>query len=124
MLREFSIAAFALSVPIEAIASEQAMMGKWARGDGKANVRVERCGSEICAINTWIKPGTESEKVGDKLIMDIEPTGNGKLSGKANDPQRGLTYKMKVSVSGDTMTTRGCVLGNLICRSVNWSRIR
>jgi len=34
-----------------------------------------------------------------------------------------VTYSMEMSVEGERMTTRGCVLDGLVCRSVGWSRL-
>ncbi|POO55018.1 DUF2147 domain-containing protein [Agrobacterium rosae] len=98
--------------------------GQWARGDGNAKVQIAPCGSDICATNTWIKPGTPKEKTGDRLVMSIKPTSDGEYAGTAFDPQRDLTYKLTVSVKGDTMTTKGCVLAGIICKGVDWSRIQ
>ncbi|AGB73178.1 DUF2147 domain-containing protein [Rhizobium tropici] len=98
--------------------------GQWARGDGNAKVRIAPCGSAICATNTWIKPGTPSEKAGDKLVMTIKPSEEGVYSGEAFDPQRDLNYRITVKVDGDRMSTRGCVIAGLICRDVDWTRIR
>ena len=39
-------------------------LGTWARGDGNARVRIEKCGAAICAINTWIKDTSGGENVG------------------------------------------------------------
>lgn len=97
--------------------------GQWARGDGNAKVRIAPCGSNICAVNTWIKPGTPREKAGDKLVMTIKPGADGVYSGNAFDPQRDLTYKITVTVSGDKMSTKGCVIAGLICKGVDWTRI-
>ncbi|MBW6424148.1 DUF2147 domain-containing protein [Rhizobium sp. XQZ8] len=112
---------FAFCLATSATAGD--MNGEWARGDGNAKVRVAPCGSDVCATNTWIKPGTPKEKVGDKLVMTIKPTSNDGYSGTAFDPQRDLTYKMTVTISGDKMTTRGCVLAGIICKGVDWTRI-
>lgn len=98
--------------------------GKWARGDGVARVTVAPCGANVCATNTWIKPGTPSEKAGDVLVMTIKPTTSNKYSGSAFDPQRNLTYKISVTVNGDRMTTKGCVLGGLLCKDVGWTRMK
>ncbi|GAC1045362.1 DUF2147 domain-containing protein [Rhizobium sp. No.120] len=98
--------------------------GLWARADGNAKVRVAPCGSDICATNTWIKPGTQSERAGDKLVMTIKPDEDGFYSGEAFDPQRDLSYRITVKVDGDRMSTRGCVIAGLICRGVDWTRIR
>ena len=99
------------------------MNGQWARGDGKAKVIIAPCGANVCATNTWIKPGSGSEKTGDKLVMTIKPSSDGQYSGTAFDPQRDMTYKLTVTVDGDSMTTKGCVVAGLICRGVNWTRL-
>ena len=44
----------------------------WARGDGIARVKIEPCGTDLCAINTWIKPGVTDEKVGDRLVLSLK----------------------------------------------------
>ena len=98
--------------------------GNWARGDGKAKVKIAKCGADICATNTWIKPGTPSEKAGDVLVMKVQRISNNRYSGSAFDPQRDMRYKITLDVSGDNMTSTGCVLGGLVCRGVGWTRIK
>ncbi|NLR97099.1 DUF2147 domain-containing protein [Rhizobium sp. P38BS-XIX] len=115
------VAAFAFGIAGTAAAAD--LDGQWARSDGNAKVRIGPCGSDICAVNTWIKPGTPSEKEGDKLVMSIKPASNGTYSGTAFDPQRDLTYKLTVTVDGDRMTTKGCVVAGLLCKGVEWTRI-
>ena len=97
--------------------------GNWARGDGNAKVEIAPCGAQICATNTWIKPGSGSEKAGDKLVMTIDRTADGSYSGTAFDPHRNMTFKITVVVAEKKMTTKGCVAGGILCRAVNWSRI-
>lgn len=99
------------------------MSGQWERGDGKARVEIAPCGSDICAVNTWIKPGTPSEKEGDKLVMTVKPTDDGGYTGTAFDPQRDMTYKLTVTMSGDSMTTKGCVLAGVLCKGIDWKRV-
>ena len=97
--------------------------GNWARGDGKARVKIARCGADVCATNTWIKPGTPSEKAGDVLVMKISQVSEGLYSGSAFDPQRDMSYKITLEVGASNMTTKGCVLGGLLCKGVGWTRI-
>lgn len=108
---------------VTAAAAESRLDGVWARGDGNAKVRLEPCGPDVCAVNTWIKPGTPSEKAGDKLVMSVKPGGNGTFEGTAFDPQRNLSYNISVNVNGDRMVTKGCVLAGIICKDVSWTRI-
>ena len=98
--------------------------GDWSRSDGKARVRIAKCGADICATNTWIKPGTPSEKAGDVLVMKVEKISDNRYSGSAFDPQRDMSYRITLNVSGDTMTSKGCVLGGLLCKDVGWTRIK
>lgn len=96
-------------------------VGVWARGDGAAKVRVSPCGDALCAVNVWIRnPG--SENVGDRLIMKLRTVRPGVMEGSAYDPQRNLTLSSQITLDGDRMVTRGCVLGGLICRTASWTR--
>lgn len=104
-------------------ASEPSPFGLWARGDGKAKVRVERCGADLCATNTWIREGTKGEKAGDVLVMSVKPVNASNWSGTAFDKQRDLTYRMTLKVGDKKMTTRGCVLAGMICKDMGWTRL-
>ena len=84
---------------------------------------IGQSGGDICATNIWVKPGIRNEKVGDKLIMDIEPISQSRYEGKARDVRREMTYSMEVFVDGTKMRTRGCVLGKLICKSAHWTSV-
>ncbi len=55
--------------------------------------------------------------------VGMRPNGENRWSGQAYNTEDGQTYSGNMSVSGTTLTTQGCVLGGLICRSVNWRRI-
>jgi uncharacterized protein (DUF2147 family) len=121
-MRRIIILAASLACAAPAFA-QTSPLGAWARGDGNARVRVERCGGAFCAINTWIKDTSEGEQVGHKLVMNVNPTGEGTYSGSAFDPQRDRTYGMTMTVRGDSMTTRGCIV-KVLCKSMQWSRIR
>jgi len=110
--------------PLAALADTGAPspLGVWSRGDGKARVKIDPCGGKLCAVNVWIKPGTQDEKVGDVLELDVAPAGDGKLAGQAWDPQRKMHYRFSMTVGAQDMTTRGCVLAGLICKSMPWTR--
>lgn len=114
--------AFSILFSAEAQASLEKMTGTWSRGDGLAAVRINKCGQAICAVNTWVKDPSQGEKVGDRLVMTVSPKADGKLSGTAFDPQRNLTYRIDISVADQSMKTRGCVLGGLLCKSVGWTK--
>ena len=96
--------------------------GKWMRGDGLAQVRVQKCGEAFCAVNVWVKnPGDEA--VGDRLVLNVKPVKPGPMEGSAYDPKRNLRFSSKITYSENAMTTSGCVLGGLFCRSVSWNKV-
>ena len=97
--------------------------GLWRRDDGNAYVRIAPCGTRVCATNTWIKDANTGEAVGDRLIMDLARRTGNVLAGTAYDPKRGMTYTVTVTVEPTGLTTRGCLLFGLLCRSVAWSRV-
>jgi uncharacterized protein (DUF2147 family) len=103
-------------------AREPPYIGNWARGDGKTRIHVEDCGAKVCARNTWVRHGVSGEKVGDRLVLSVKPAGAGHWSGHAFDPQRDRTYTIGIHATQKHMTTRGCMMGGLVCQSMNWSR--
>lgn len=103
-------------------ASAEITSGVWMRADGLAKVRVQPCGSALCAINVWVKNAGD-EKVGDRLVLNVKPVKPGLLEGAAFDPQRNLRFSSKITYSSSSMTTSGCVLGGLLCRSVSWTKV-
>ena len=122
-MRKILAIACVLAGASAAASAQPSLTGDWARGDGKARVRIEPCGGAYCAINSWIRPGTDAEKVGDRLVMRLKPDGKASFRGEAWDPQRNATYAIRVDVGDKTMTTRGCLLAGLLCRNVGWTRL-
>jgi uncharacterized protein (DUF2147 family) len=99
------------------------LMGAWQRGDGIARVKVAPCGKVICMTNTYIRPDVTDEKVGERLEFDVKSSG-ADLAGTVLDPKTGKSYSATIVVNGDRMSTRGCILGGVICKSTEWTRLR
>jgi len=115
LLLALAFAAFA----IEGAAASD-LDGTWLRDDGNARVRIASCGDKICATNLWIGDTSKGEAAGDQLIMTLARQPDGTFSGNAYDPKRDWTYSMTITATPGTLTTRGCIVGRLICRDVNW----
>jgi len=62
MKRFITLTLFAVTAGFAHVAEAADIDGQWARGDGNAKVRISPCGSDICVVNTWIKPGMPKEK--------------------------------------------------------------
>lgn len=99
------------------------LSGVWLRDTGASKVRFTACGGAMCGNISWIKPGVETPaKVGQRIFSDMKPAGPNKWSGSAFNPEDGKTYAGKASLAGNTLTTEGCVMGGMICKSTTWTR--
>ena len=97
--------------------------GEYARDDGSVKVRLSKCGGKICVTNTWARDPQGQEKAGDRFIMTLVSTDPSHWTGSAFDPQRHLVYTMDVNVSGQQLTTRGCLSGSTMCQTAGWTRV-
>ena len=105
-------------------AAADGLDGTWLRDDGNARVRIAPCGDKICATNLWIGDTSQGEAAGDKLVMTLARQPDGTFSGNAYDPKRDWTYSMTITATPGALTTRGCIVGRLICRDVNWKAVQ
>ena len=123
---KFSTIAFAgLTLAASAFAGPalaQDATGTWLRDSGASRVRIAPCGDALCGHITWLKDKDGPAKVGQRVFYGMKPNGAGSWKGSAFNPEDGKTYSGKMTVSGNSLTTSGCVLGGLICKTVNWSR--
>jgi uncharacterized protein (DUF2147 family) len=97
--------------------------GTWLRSTGESRVRIAPCGENYCGSIVWLKDPSGPAKVGQRVFFDMKESGANKWSGKAFNPEDGKTYSGTMTLSGRSLTTAGCVLGGMICRSVNWSKV-
>jgi uncharacterized protein (DUF2147 family) len=95
--------------------------GVWLRDDGNARVKIAACGENLCATNLWIGDTSKGEDIGDKLIMTLKPISGSTLKGTAYDPKRKLTFSMTLRVARGGLTTRGCIIGGVICKKTSWT---
>ena len=101
-----------------------AVKGHWQRGDGKTRVKVSGCGKQkLCVRRTWIKPGYREDDVGSRFVVRVKRSGKRSWQGTAHDLQKKKKFTLRMSVSGNRLTTHGCVLGGNLCRSASWTRI-
>lgn len=103
-------------------AMAQDVTGTWLRDTGASRVRFAKCGEAVCGTIAWLKDPNGPAKIGQRIFYDMKPAGAGKWSGSAFNPEDGKTYSGTMTLAGEALTTSGCVLGGLICRSVKWSR--
>jgi uncharacterized protein (DUF2147 family) len=100
------------------------IFGIWLRDNGAEKVRFEPCGDAICGDIVWLKPGSDlNATVGKRLFFDMRPAGANSWTGKAASSDTGSIYSGKISIEGSTLSTSGCIVGGLICKSANWTKV-
>lgn len=106
--------------------------GVWqTRKDDNGNfghVRVKACGPAFCGtlITAFNGEGQEIESpnVGRKIVWDMVPYPDGLYDdGQIFSPDRNKTYNGDMTLAGNSLKDRGCVLG--ICRDGGtWTRVK
>lgn len=131
MTSEFARSAFfaGLTAAVVALGGSTAFAGDpsgtWLRDTGASRVKIGPCGGgAYCGSLVWLKPGVETPaKVGQRIFYDMKPDGADSWKGSAFNPEDGKTYSGKMSLSGSTLTTAGCAMGGLICKSTTWTKV-
>ena len=84
-------------------------------------MELSACGAKICGTITDVSSGGNQSVIGRQMIWDMEARGGGKYrGGKIWAADTDKTYRAKMALSGNTLSTSGCV--GPICRAVDWSR--
>ena len=96
--------------------------GTWLRENGASRVKIAKCGNAYCGHIIWLKDTAGPAKVGQRVFYNMLPNGENAWKGSAFNPEDGKTYSGKMTLSGSRLTTAGCALGGLICKSVNWAK--
>ena len=125
MTRTLLAALSAASLLLAGTVAQADVIGTWLRESGASHVKFAPCGGAICGHIVWLKPGIETPaKIGQRVFFDMKPAGANTWQGQAFNPEDGKTYTGKMSLSGSTLTTQGCVMGGMICKSSTWTRAK
>lgn len=109
-------AAAILSVVMTAPALADPIEGNWRMPSGN-NAEIKPCGGEFCLTYT---NGPNAGKTFGRMA----PTGGTGYRGTVTDYTRGgKEFSGKGTLSGNTLSVSGCVLGGLICRSQELTRL-
>ena len=99
-------------------------IGVWDRDDGLGGVRIATCGDRLCGDIVWLKDSGGPAFVGQKVLFDMRQTADDTWSGTARNPEDGRDYSGTMTLAGDRLITKGCLLAGLICKSVELTRAR
>lgn len=91
-----------------------------------AYVEMYPCAAKVCGkiVRTFNEFGEyQSPNLGKKLVIDMQPNGDGSYNGKVWQPSKNKIYIGKMAVSGNAIKLKGCVAGGLICKAQDWVRL-
>lgn len=114
MLRKMSLA-MAATVMLAGAAYADPIEGNW-KTEAGSTAAIASCGSSFCIT---LKDG----KHAGKKIGTFKADGGSAYSGEITDPANDKTYNGKASLAGSSLKMKGCVLGGLICKTQNWSKL-
>jgi uncharacterized protein (DUF2147 family) len=124
ILTKLVLALFALSAP--AMASSQALEGRWANPKRSVIVHVSRCGDAYCGTVSWANAKNRHNGTvpGTRVLSDLRPAGDGVYKGRAFEPKRDISGSATVrQVSPDVMIVKGCAVMGIFCKEQRWTRI-
>jgi uncharacterized protein (DUF2147 family) len=124
-MRATTLAVFAATSLLAASpASAGDPSGVWLRDNGNSRVKIAPCGGgAYCGSIVWLKDKSGPAKIGQRVFFGMKPDGENQWAGSAFNPEDGETYSGYMTLSGGRLKTQGCVMGGLICRSVNWTKV-
>ncbi|MDR7037327.1 uncharacterized protein (DUF2147 family) [Methylobacterium sp. BE186] len=118
--------------------------GTWLTEDGRARIRVEKCGPQeknVCGYVVWLKtplndkgqprvdfknPDPKKQtrpSLGHQLIMGLKPNADARYEGKIYNSEEGKFYDVTIWTDQPTeLSVRGCMLG-FLCGSQTWNRV-
>ncbi len=122
-------------------ASPKDPSGTYLTQDGKARIRVEKCGAQntnLCGFAVWLKTPLNDEgkprvdfrnpdvkkqsrpSLGHQMLMGLAPNDDGKYEGKVYNAEDGKYYDVTVwTEKPNELTVRGCLL-SFLCQSQTW----
>jgi len=112
-MKRMTILAAALVMLGGSALAGEAIEGNWKTASGET-AAIAPCGSAFCVT---LKTG----KHAGKQIGKMSGTGNS-YSGDITDPANDKTYSGSGTVSGNSLSMKGCVL-KVLCKSQTWTRL-
>lgn len=126
------IAALIASVSAPALAAGPE--GLWLVKDQTGRIRIEKCNNVMWGSVAWQKePSKDGNNpnpalkdrpiVGIAILIGMSQTEANLWEGNIYNPRNGSIYKSKMSMQGEMLDIKGCVLGGLICGGEAWTRL-
>ncbi len=116
--------------------------GTWLTEDGRARVRIERCGAkleQVCGFIVWMKEPADANGqplrdqsnpdiakrsrplLGHQLILGLKPGADGRFEGQIYNAENGKTYEISLTRGTKDLNVKGCMLA-ILCASQTWTQ--
>src|SRR6187200_2539078 len=116
----------ALAAGVSAPAVAAGPEGLWLVKDQTGRIRIEKCNNLMWGSVAWQKePSKDTNNpnpalqdrpiVGVAILIGMGQTEANLWEGNIYNPRNGNIYKSKMSMQGEMLDIKGCVLGGLIC---------
>lgn len=117
---------------ISAAPAPEGIEGVWANPRNSVHIRYESCGKgAICGTVIWAsekaiadaKRGGTDSLIGTQIFRNLYKSGPNSWKGKVYVPDIRKTFSGTVTIEGDKMIGRGCLVLGVGCKSQTWSRV-
>jgi uncharacterized protein (DUF2147 family) len=106
--------------------------GVWRNPRNTVHLEIKNCGGETCGVVIWASAKAQADAresgsgslIGQRILRNFEAQKNGSLSGRVYVPTLKMTFQGSAELlDGKTLKAKGCVIGNLLCKSQVWTRL-
>ncbi len=116
--------------------------GTWLTEDGRARIRVERCGpklEQICGFIVWMNEPVDAKGqplrdqnnpdlakrtrplLGHQLILGLKLTADGRFEGQIYNAENGKSYEISLRREATDLKVKGCML-SVFCATQTWTQ--
>lgn len=107
-------------------------LGVWRNPKNSVHVEIKPCGAGACGYVVWAnataqadaRKGGTKELIGLQILRDFVQEKSGAWRGKVFAPDLNMTFSGTAQIlDATTMKAKGCVFGNILCKSQTWRRV-
>lgn len=131
-MKQLLILAGALLAATPAIAAPARWDGTWRNESNSVHIKAAPCGRAMCGTVIWASEKAQADAaragtpnlIGTRLFQDFVPQGDA-WAGQVFVPDLKVTFAGTITLRDpDTLEGTGCLLGNYVCRTTTWLRVK
>ena len=134
VIRSIALAApsVCLLLPSPALSQDSDPGTVFRNPQNSVHVRIHRCGKSRCGTVVWANARAKADSarggtpnlVGTELFRDFREVTPTVWKGKVFVPDLNMVFAGSATLKDkNTVIARGCLLGNIVCKSQAWTRV-